>query len=305
MAPADDTDKDLVESASFLNPRSRVLDYAEKLAQIESKIESMLADRRLSGEVAFRLLHHFLYVMGRLTISRQLAGYCLRFSDSDFITEIHKLLSRNPVTTADMVRAVYCLKSVHYDAQRWPGETVLPELLATLPLDRLSRVLDLGCGTGRAGAMLRRAGFDGRLVGVDLSVPMLKAARIKGDYQDLIEADLVDWLEGARTPGVEGRFDLVIMFWATCHLDLDQVRRMVAGVGAVMADTGLFLVDTNLIAAGVPQPGDRIFSNAQFELVLRRGGFVFRSRDGDGNRFYVCTRRGAHQAALWRLPTHG
>ncbi len=64
------------------------------------------------------------------------------------------------------------------------------------------RVLDLGCGTGLSGAAL--APFAARLEGLDLSPRMLAAARDRGLYAALHEAELVAWLP-ARPAG----FDLV------------------------------------------------------------------------------------------------
>jgi len=54
-------------------------------------------------------------------------------------------------------------------------------------------VLDLGCGTGRIGRLLRRRGD--YLVGVDLSQAMLDRAALQGGYDLLIHADLHDTLD--------------------------------------------------------------------------------------------------------------
>jgi predicted TPR repeat methyltransferase len=61
-------------------------------------------------------------------------------------------------------------------------------------------VLDLGCGTGLSGVAL--APFARRLEGLDLSPRMLDAARARGVYQALHEADLMEWLP--RQPGAWG-----------------------------------------------------------------------------------------------------
>jgi predicted TPR repeat methyltransferase len=52
--------------------------------------------------------------------------------------------------------------------------------------------LDVGCGTGLVGALLRP--LAGRLVGVDLSAGMLRQAGERGIYDELVEADMVDYL---------------------------------------------------------------------------------------------------------------
>jgi predicted TPR repeat methyltransferase len=63
-------------------------------------------------------------------------------------------------------------------------------------------VLDLGCGTGLSGLALRP--FAARLEGLDLSPRMLEAARLRGVYDALHEADLLAFL-----PKRAGAFDLI------------------------------------------------------------------------------------------------
>jgi predicted TPR repeat methyltransferase len=72
-----------------------------------------------------------------------------------------------------------------------------PALLAALlPPGRRARVLDLGCGTGLSGAALKP--FAAKLEGLDLSPRMLEAARAKGLYDALHEADLLEFLPKRR-----------------------------------------------------------------------------------------------------------
>ncbi|MEM9564662.1 MAG: methyltransferase domain-containing protein [Actinomycetota bacterium] len=53
-------------------------------------------------------------------------------------------------------------------------------------------IVDAGCGTGRLGVALRRAGWAGGLVGVDLSGGMLAVAARSGVYDHLILCSLYD-----------------------------------------------------------------------------------------------------------------
>ena len=63
---------------------------------------------------------------------------------------------------------------------------------------RFRQVLDLGCGTGLAGAAMRPLAR--RLVGVDLSPGMIAAAERKGLYDRLVTGDIVQFL-AAETGG--------------------------------------------------------------------------------------------------------
>ena len=67
---------------------------------------------------------------------------------------------------------------------------------AVLPPQGALSVLDLGCGTGLSGVAL--APFARRLEGVDLSPRMLDAARARGIYAALHEADLLAFLPTRR-----------------------------------------------------------------------------------------------------------
>jgi predicted TPR repeat methyltransferase len=65
------------------------------------------------------------------------------------------------------------------------------------------RILDAGCGTGLCGPLLRP--YARMLVGVDLSSGMLNKARGRNLYDDLVEADLVDYLSR-----YEAAFDVIV-----------------------------------------------------------------------------------------------
>ncbi|CAH0027512.1 unnamed protein product [Clonostachys rhizophaga] len=73
--------------------------------------------------------------------------------------------------------------------------------------DTQLKVLDAGCGTGLVGACLAQSALAGRFVldGLDLSPGMLAAARQKGVYRELEEANLN---ERIRKP--DGSYDLIV-----------------------------------------------------------------------------------------------
>lgn len=71
-------------------------------------------------------------------------------------------------------------------------------------------VLDAGCGTGLCGPLFRP--YASALTGVDLSPGMLRKARVRGVYDALVEAELVDFLRGATA-----RFDVVACADTLCY----------------------------------------------------------------------------------------
>jgi SAM-dependent methyltransferase len=83
---------------------------------------------------------------------------------------------------------------------------------------------DLGCGTGRTGAWLKARGV-GEIDGVDLSPGMLEAARARGVYRSLTEAEV------GSTGLAPGAYDLVVSCLLDEHLaDLGPLYAEAAGL---------------------------------------------------------------------------
>jgi SAM-dependent methyltransferase len=74
------------------------------------------------------------------------------------------------------------------------------------------RAVDLGCGTGRTAAWLRRQGLES-IDGVDVTPEMLSAARSRGLHTRLVEADVT------ATGLEDSAYDLVIACLVDEHLD--------------------------------------------------------------------------------------
>ena len=108
---------------------------------------------------------------------------------------------------------------------------------AASPGRRFARALDLGCGTGLAGAPLR--GRVGRLEGVDLSPAMLTKARERGLYDALEAADIVDYLRC-----FSAAFDLIVAADAFAYFG--DLQPVFAATAAALTPGGLlaFTVET-------------------------------------------------------------
>ncbi|CAH0047182.1 unnamed protein product [Clonostachys solani] len=103
--------------------------------------------------------------------------------------------------------------------------------------DTQLKVLDAGCGTGLVGACLAQSALAGQFVldGLDLSPGMLAAARQKGVYRELEEANLN---ERIRKP--DGSYDLVVCVGTLTvgHVGPDVLRefaRVAAPSGLIVA----------------------------------------------------------------------
>lgn len=147
---------------------------------------------------------------------------------------------------AGYVRALFDQYARHYDLSLLEGLYYRgPQLLydavmvACSALGRVpwfGRALDLGCGTGLAGAVF--AARVDSLVGVDLSAAMIEQARRSGRYNQLHVADVPDFLarESTRSASLVIAADVL----PYCS-DLGPLVRAVA---RVLDDGGLFAFTT-------------------------------------------------------------
>lgn len=108
---------------------------------------------------------------------------------------------------------------------------LLVDGLKSLGTRRYTSALDLGCGTGLCGPLVRP--FTDRLDGVDLSSGMLARARDTGAYDQLFEADVVAWLAYEQR-----QHDLVLA--ADVFIYVGALEEVFRGVADVLAHGGVF-----------------------------------------------------------------
>jgi predicted TPR repeat methyltransferase len=115
-----------------------------------------------------------------------------------------------------------------------------------------SAMLDLGCGTGLAGAAFRP--FCEQLVGVDISPGMIEQARRKELYDRLAVSDLTEFLQAEAAIS----FDLVLA--ADVFVYCSEIVSIVARVARVLVPSGLFAftVETH------DQPGVRLLDTLRY-----------------------------------------
>jgi predicted TPR repeat methyltransferase len=111
---------------------------------------------------------------------------------------------------------------------------------------RFARALDLGCGTGLAGAAVRP--FCGSLAGVDASPGMIAQARQKQIYDELEVGEVAAFLAAQRASGAS--YDLVLA--ADVCPYFGDLAPILAAAGAILSVCALvgFTVETHA-GAGV------------------------------------------------------
>jgi SAM-dependent methyltransferase len=116
---------------------------------------------------------------------------------------------------------------------------MLGDYLDAMDIDRTTRVLDMGCGTGLAArAIARRRSFSGQITGVDLSAYLVAAAKRLASEESLTE-HLEFLVSDVRTLNfADGSFDAVIGHTLLSHVEdplavLKEAARLVKRGGTV------------------------------------------------------------------------
>ncbi len=166
----------------------------------------------------------------------------------------------------------------------------VPQLLYDLCLEgtgaaHFTNCLDLGCGTGLAGALFRQC--CDRLAGVDLSAGMVEVARDKGLYDFLAVDDVICFLGQATN-----RYDLFVAADVLTYMgDLSPLFSVLAGNGVpecrfvfstehgdgnawVVRPTGRFAHDPGYVAYLVIQLGGRLICTKPARLRKEAGQWI-------------------------------
>ncbi len=110
------------------------------------------------------------------------------------IIERHKTLSTSPPS---YIRALFDSYAGHYDAHLLEELHYQVPALIAKKVEKIAsldwQVLDLGCGTGLCGEKI--ASFVGSMTGIDLSPEMLALAAEKNIYANLLDIDILLFLE--------------------------------------------------------------------------------------------------------------
>lgn len=137
---------------------------------------------------------------------------------------------------------------------------------------RYERALDLGCGTGLCGPLIKPMAQ--RLDGVDLSAKMLAKAGALAVYDRLTQADLADYLATTSQ-----RYDLVLS--ADVFIYVGALEAVFDGVARVIEPGGIFCFSVELAAQEqdfVLRPSQRYAHSERYLRTLGlRHGFEVRS----------------------------
>lgn len=171
----------------------------------------------------------------------------------DMIAAAHAIKAANRCD-AGYVRHLFDQFSADYDARMIAQlHYAAPQILAGLfslvmPGREQLDILDLGCGTGLAGAVFKPVAA--RLDGVDLSPAMIEKAKARGIYDALIVADLETALAQSGPA-----YDLILA--ADTLVYLGDLTAVLAGAYARLKPDGCFLFTVEAAAADAFELGPK------------------------------------------------
>jgi 2-polyprenyl-3-methyl-5-hydroxy-6-metoxy-1,4-benzoquinol methylase len=159
--------------------------------------------------------------------------------------------------------------------------------------DKTSRILDIGCGTGRHSIELAKRGY--RVTGIDLSESQLKRAREKASQQNLsINFEKLD----ARKLTFLNEFDLVIMLCegAFSLMETDDMNfQILCNASNALKSKGKLIFTTlnglfplfhsvKEFLASASKEGNAKYDNNSFDLMTFRERTTIQIEDDFGNK---------------------
>ncbi len=264
-----------LDAATF-EKRARVRAFlAMTTGPLEAAAEAYAAEAGAGAVTPFALLREaFLYfgAQGHAQLALHIGALCLALDPAN--AEMPYLLAaqagnapeRAPDTYLEAYFDRFAPDFDHklVDLLGYDGPAHLCRLIRAVRPD-FALMLDLGCGTGLAGADLRT--FGGTLVGVDLSGQMLAQAAARGLYADLIKSEALHYLETSPQ-----RYDLVLA--ADVLIYFGVLEPLFAGVAARLAPGGLFAFSIETAGPGVDVavlPSGRFVHNPDYIARLAAG----------------------------------
>jgi SAM-dependent methyltransferase len=167
--------------------------------------------------------------------------------------------------------------------------------------DKKTRILDIGCGTGRHAIEMTRRGYV--VVGVDLSESQLRRAREKASA---LKLDIVFRKEDARALPFAGEFDMAVML---CEggfplMETDEMNfQILQGAARALKPGGKFIFTTlnglfplfhsvKEFLAAAAQGDNATYAENSFDIMTFRDVNVTSFRDDHGNtRALRCNER--------------
>lgn len=247
--------------------------HRDALATLERAAERCPTNARVLESLALSLRQ-----FGRIEDARRVYARWLEIEPTHAVARhMHAALSPGPPPSGaapEYVRAEFDTMAERFDvllqdklSYRAP-ELVVDAAKATAGEHVRARVVDLGCGTGLCGPLLRP--FTRHLVGVDLSPRMLERAAARG-YDERVEAEILAYCESRPPP-----FELAVAADVLSYFG--ALEHLMRGVRALLVEGGCFAFTVERVdeadAGYVLGDGGRFAHSLEYaRRALEDGGF--------------------------------
>jgi len=144
------------------------------------------------------------------------------------------------------------LADLSYKAPEWVAQAVARRVGDA---HRNLMTLDAGCGTGLCGALL--APYASRLVGVDLSVGMLRRAADRGCYTDLFKGELVTFLLHSGL-----KFELIVSADTLCYFG--NLQPFADAAKLALQPGGALVFTVEALGGQAPETGYRLHTHGRY-----------------------------------------
>ncbi len=219
------------------------------LGQLElatKHFENILTNKNTLHGLAYNNLAAIKLRLGQNDLSIKLLEHAIQIDPHDDASKfMRSALTKNQQNTATCTTYVGNLfdnYALYYDHHlKQVLQSILPEQMVAelhqLGHVQFDRTLDLGCGTGLSGIVLRE--LSSRLEGVDLSTKMLSQARSKDLYDRLTHAEIENFF-AAET----GKYNLI--FAADVLPYIGDLEPLIQQIHLHLADSGLFVFNVEI-----------------------------------------------------------
>ena len=286
MTPSASISDEIHATLSALIQKQKFRDVESDLIATEALIRKAIEDRNLTPAQSVRLIDCLL-ILWRPQFAKEIINYLQEIDpESKFIYKVATYLQFDTPTKEDIIKASHCLKSLCYDElyinDLKDSTNAINTIAMRNKIGQLSYILDLGCGTGLVGSVLRPLGFSGTLIGVDLSREMILKAEEKGDYSNIYCMSILDYLSTVSPGSFDGAFFIALGVF----LDLSEMMSLLETLFEKVARRGPIIFDLPNTLDIRPNRSN----SSTVEPVLQAMRARYTATDAHNRRYYCCRR---------------
>lgn len=262
-------------------------DIESDLIDIENQINEMIQNNTLPlTNNLINIIDH-LFLLWRHNSTKAILQYIKKMNpDDNFVEKILAYLQAETPTKEDILKASYALKASTYDILYSKSNQHLHEILSNIirknRIETAETILDIGCGTGIVGSILRDNNFKGTLIGVDCSIEMLDYANQKKHYSALINNGMQDYLNHIET----NSFNAAFFIGVAPLLTIDELKMSLDILFTKVSSRGCIVFNApNTLDYREDAPCTKTI-----EPILKSMRVRFTCVDDENRRYYCCRR---------------